>query len=240
MIKVRNIEKSYSKKGPQILKNINLDIEDSSIVGIIGENGAGKTTLIKVMTGLIIPTSGQVFYDNSLLNQKSSSSIYKDISIVLDGGRSLQWRLTVKDNFLYYSSLKDIERKKAEKNILLYSKYFQITELLNRKVNELSLGQKQIVAIVCMLISESKYIFLDEPTNGLDIETKSNLIKMLKQIRDEIKTTFVITTHDLEFLINVANSCIVIDKGIIIKTLNMDNEKYESCYKYYKESFFEK
>ena len=109
---------------------------------------------------------------------------------------------------------------------------------MNKKVRELSLGQKQITAVICALISESKYLFLDEPTNGLDLETKCSLIEALKIIRNNFNHTIVITSHDLEFLLSVVDECIVMDQGNIIKTVDLKSENYESCYKYYKESFF--
>ena len=108
MIKLHNVSKTFNNKD-DILKPISLEIEDKKILGIVGENGAGKTTLIKIMTGLVIPSSGTVFYDNELLCHKTLREIYRKISIVLDGGRSVQWRLTAKDNFYYYSTLKDVK-----------------------------------------------------------------------------------------------------------------------------------
>lgn len=179
MIKLHNVSKTFNNKD-DILKPISLEIEDKKILGIVGENGAGKTTLIKIMTGLVIPSSGTVFYDNELLCHKTLREIYRKISIVLDGGRSVQWRLTAKDNFYYYSTLKDVKDNEIKENIEKYKKMFKINELIDKKVNDMSLGQKQLIAIVTALISNCKYMFLDEPTNGLDLETKCNLVEVLK------------------------------------------------------------
>lgn len=236
MIKLHNVSKTFNNKD-DILKPISLEIEDKKILGIVGENGAGKTTLIKIMTGLVIPSSGTVFYDNELLCHKTLREIYRKISIVLDGGRSVQWRLTAKDNFYYYSTLKDVKDNEIKKNIEKYKKMFKINELIDKKVNDMSLGQKQLIAIVTALISNCKYMFLDEPTNGLDLETKCNLVEVLKKIKQDEDHTIVITTHDLEFLLSVADECVVMDRGKIIKSINLDNEKFESSYKYYKDSF---
>ena len=102
MIRLINISKSYQRNKKLVLNNVNMEIESEKIIGIIGENGAGKTTLVKVITGLIIPSSGEVYYDDKILEQKSVRNIYKEASVVLDGGRSLQWRLSVRDNFKNY------------------------------------------------------------------------------------------------------------------------------------------
>jgi len=238
MIEIKDMCKTFRRNKEKTLDNINLQIHSGAIVGIIGENGAGKTTLMKAMTGLLVTDQGSVIYDGILLNKKTRKNIYKKTSIVLDGGRSLQWRVSVTDNFKYFSYLKDVPDAKINKNIELYSKYFKIEDLLNKRVNELSLGQKQIVAIICTLISDCRYLYLDEPTNGLDLEVKSLLIGELKKIKKDFGTTIIITSHDLEFLLSTADSCIVMDKGKFIKEVNLEEENFQSSYFYYKEAFF--
>jgi ABC-type multidrug transport system ATPase subunit len=156
---------------------------------------------------------------------------------VLDGGRSLQWKLSVKDNFIYYATLKGLEIERIKNNIEEYVKHFHIEELLNQKVEELSLGQKQITSIVCSLISEAEYLFLDEPTNGLDLKMKNSLMNTLKTIRNKNDCTIIIATHDLEFLLHVADECTVIDSGRILKVVNLKKEDYRGSYEYYRESF---
>ena len=149
----------------------------------------------------------------------------------------------LRDNRLYLAIRvypKKEEKNKGEEpkeNIEKYKKMFKINELIDKKVNDMSLGQKQLIAIVTALISNCKYMFLDEPTNGLDLETKCNLVEVLKKIKQDEDHTIVITTHDLEFLLSVADECVVMDRGKIIKSINLDNEKFESSYKYYKDSF---
>ncbi len=237
MIKANNICKSF-RKDSNVLSNISLEIDDDKIVGIIGENGAGKTTLVKIITGLVIPSSGEIYYDDLRLTSKSVKKINLETAVVLDGGRSLQWRLTVEDNFKYFATLKDISKKVIRENIEKYAAYFEIENLLSQMVNNLSLGQKQIIAIVCSLICGAKYLFLDEPTNGLDLETKCRLIEVLRKVHKEEKYSVVITSHDLEFLLNVSDLCIVLDNGKILKKVDLLSEHFESSYAYYKKSFF--
>jgi len=235
MIKVCGVNKEFRQKA--ILKDIELEIDANSIMGIIGENGAGKTSLFKIITGLVLPTTGAIYYDGVKLNDRNIRDIYRKTAVVLDGGRSLQWKLSVKDNFLYYATLKGVDKNKIEKNIDIYVEAFHIEGLLNQKVEELSLGQKQITAIVCSLISDTEYLFLDEPTNGLDLSMKNSLVNILEKIRKQNNCTIIIATHDLEFLLRIADKCTVLDGGKIIKVVNLKKEDFRGSYKYYRESF---
>lgn len=239
MITMKNIVKKFNKKSDNVVDNISITINDGEIVGIVGENGAGKTTLMKIACGLILPTSGEVYYDEKSL-PTDIRKINKMVSVVLDSGRSLQWRLTVKRNFEYYSSLKNVDKNIFKENMEKYIELFKIESLLDKKVKDLSLGQKQIIAIVSTLINNSNYVFLDEPTNGLDIEAKCRLISVLKNIKENYKVSIIITTHDLEFLLGVSDKCIVIDKGKILKTVNLKEEEFKSSYSYYKSAFYNK
>jgi len=139
------------------LNNVSLKLPKGFIMGLIGENGAGKTTLIKCLSGLIIPDSGAIYIDNLKINSKNPKYL-KDIGIVLEGARNLYWRLSVKSNFYYFGALKGINKKQIDINIKKYNEFFSINDLLNRKVNTLSLGQKQRVAILANILLEPKIL----------------------------------------------------------------------------------
>lgn len=142
---------------------------------MLGPNGAGKTTLIKCLSGLIIPDKGEIFI-NGKLTDPNDRNYLKDISVVLEGARNLYWRASVKSNFYYFGALKGIGRSEINTNIEKIDELFGIKHLLTRRVNTLSLGQKQKVAILCNILLNPRLLILDEPSNGLDINKRKLLL----------------------------------------------------------------
>lgn len=157
------------------------------------------------------------------------------IGVVLEGARNLYWRVTVKDNYYYFGYLKGLNKKDIKSNIQKYSTVLNINHLLNRQVKSLSLGEKQKVAISACLLHNPEIIILDEPSNGLDIESKEMLIDTLKYINENYNTTILITSHDVKFLNNIVDKYIVLNKGNIqdnFKRANRNTESIEERYKY--------
>ncbi len=232
MINFDNITKKYKVSNVLALDAISLNIHKNEIVSLLGPNGAGKTTLIKCLSGLIIPDSGAIYIDNLKINSKNPKYL-KDIGIVLEGARNLYWRLSVKSNFYYFGALKGINKKQIDINIKKYNEFFSINDLLNRKVNTLSLGQKQRVAILANILLEPKILILDEPSNGLDIEAKDELLKLLINIKNFNNTTVILTSHDVDFIRKTSDKIVILDKGKIKKTIvnqNISNNMIEEIY----------
>lgn len=226
MIEIKKLTKFYKITNKHALSQIEFNIPNNEVVCLLGPNGAGKTTLIKCISGLVVYDSGEIVINN--LKIENSKNLYKkQIEIVLDGARNIYWRAKVISNFYYFGALKGKSRKMINESIEKYDDKFKIKHLLNKRVCDLSLGQKQKVSILTSILIEPKVLILDEPSNGLDIEAKSDLIKLLILIKESLGATILIASHDLEFTQKVCDRYILINDGqvkenIINKELSLD------------------
>lgn len=231
MIYFKELTKKYKSTDKLALDSITLDINKNETICLLGPNGAGKTTLIKCLCGLILPDKGEIFIDNeAILNNKN---YLQNIAVVLEGARNLYWRISVRSNLYYSGALKGISKKQINYNINKYKDIFHINDLLDRKVNTLSLGQKQKVAIFSSILLEPEILILDEPSNGLDIESKRDLINLLKTINRENNITILIASHDVDFIRKLVDRIAIINdgkiQGILINkniTTNIIEESY--------------
>ncbi|UZQ83382.1 ABC transporter ATP-binding protein [Thermoanaerobacter sp. RKWS2] len=206
MLTVKNLYKKYNKSKVIVLNNISMDINKGEIVGLLGPNGAGKTTLLKIICGLTIPDSGEVIISNIKIEDKTRLKIMEKIGVVLEGNRNLYWAISVLDNYYYFGSIKGKTMGEIKKNIEKYADILKTKQLLTRKVSTLSMGQKQRVAITASLLHEPELLILDEPSNGLDIESRILLTSAIKTLREEMKITVLIASHDTDFLRKTADS----------------------------------
>ena len=226
MIEFKDITKIYKKTGKVALNKVTFDIAENEVVCLLGPNGAGKTTLTKCLAGLIIFDNGSITIDE--LEIKNGNNPYKnETELILDGARNIYWRAKVISNFYYFGALKGKSRKIINENIDKYDEMFKIKDLLNKRVCDLSLGQKQKVSILTSILIEPKILILDEPSNGLDIEAKSDLVSLLNLIKENLGTYVLLTSHDLEFTKDVSDRYILINNGeiqdnIINKDLSLD------------------
>ena len=212
VIKVRNVSKTINAK--KILYNINFDVYEGEIVGLVGPNGAGKSTLLKVMTGLYNYEEGDIYYyDYNLKND-----FEKAMSIVgtLIEDPALYKNLSGKNNLkLFKTMFKGIDESTISEivNIVQMEKY------LGKKFKTYSLGMKERLAIASALINKPKILILDEPTNGLDPLGINNIMNMLKSMKD---TTIIISSHMLKEIDNICTKIIFINKGRIVGIKNKD------------------
>lgn len=234
MIKIDSVSKYYQMQ-IRALNKVTLNIYKGEIVGLLGPNGAGKTTLIKIICGLVLPDEGTVEVCGNPLNTRNKYRIIKDIGVVLEGVRNLYWKISAKDNFFYFGALKGKTKSEIKQNIEKYVHVLDIRELLHRKVGSLSLGQKQRVAITAALLHEPQIIILDEPSNGLDLESRSMLIKGIKHIKNSLGMTVLITSHDLDFLRKIVDRFVVLNDGEVVESFmnysDYTNDYLENRYK---------
>lgn len=243
IIKVKNLVKKYkiSQKEHGILgyikhlfypkykeqtavNNINFNIEEGELVGYIGENGAGKSTTIKMLTGLLTPTSGEIVI-NGIIPSKKRIENNKQIGAVFGQKTSLWWDLPVIESFRLIKKMYEIPEGEYRKNLKKFTEILELEELLEKQVKNLSLGQKMRCEIAATFLHNPKVVYLDEPTIGLDILVKENIRKFIKDINKEKKTTVILTTHDLKDIEEVCNRIILIDKGEIIYDGEKENFK---------------
>lgn len=225
MLKISNIRKSFNEN--LVLDNINITINDGEIVGLLGPNGAGKTTLIKTICQLISPDNGDIKLDGNNINMG-------DINVVFEGVRNMYWPLTVKENYYYLAALKGVFKKKVDWILENDMKYSNVIPFLNKPFGELSLGQKQIVAIMSSLLSSPKLLCLDEPSNGLDINYQISLIDIIENYCTSSEKNVLISSHDLDFLYKTVNRFIIISEGKIIDEFSNKDITFEEIEKRYK------
>ncbi len=179
------------------LNRINLEIPEGKIFSLLGPNGAGKTTLIKILCGLILPTSGTsevCGYDVT----KEGTEVKNLVGLVTGEERSFYWRLTGRENLHFFAALHGFSSKKTNERVNFLSQFLSLTDFLNKRFQEYSTGMKQRLAIARSLLNDPKVLFLDEPTKSLDPESAEELRRFIleKLVKKEGKTIFY-TTHQL-------------------------------------------
>lgn len=215
VIKVRNISKTINKK--KILDNINFDIYEGEIVGLVGKNGAGKSTLLKIMTGLYSYDEGEIYYYN--YNLKTDYEKAMSIVGTLIENPDMYSNLTGKKNLeIFKSMFKGIDEGTIEEIVRIV----EMEKYLGKKFKTYSLGMKERLGIASSLINKPKILILDEPTNGLDREGVKNTMKMLKELKD---TTIIISSHMLSDIEELCNKIIFINDGKIDSIKIKQNDK---------------
>lgn len=209
------------------VNDINFNIEEGELVGYIGENGAGKSTTIKMLTGLLTPTSGSVIVNGIIPSEKRIQN-NKQIGAVFGQKTQLWWDLPVIESFKLIKKMYDIPDNIYKENLEKFTEILELKELLDKQVKNLSLGQKMRCEIAATFLHNPKVVYLDEPTIGLDILVKENIRKFIKDINKEKHTTVILTTHDLKDIEEVCDRIILIDKGKII--YDGEKEKFKNKY----------
>ena len=237
--KYRIIEKEEGIKGyfkhlikPQYkefnaVNGINFNIEEGELVGYIGENGAGKSTTIKMLTGLLTPTSGNVVV-NGIIPSKKRIENNKNIGAVFGQKTQLWWDLPVIESFRLIKKMYKIPENEYRKNLKKFAEILDLNDLLEKQVKNLSLGQKMRCEIAATFLHNPKIVYLDEPTIGLDVFVKEKIRKFIKEVNKEKKTTVILTTHDLNDIEDVCDRIILLDKGQII--YDGSKQKFKDTY----------
>ncbi len=210
----------------EAVKDINLDVEEGEIIAFIGPNGAGKSTTIKMLTGILYPTAGEI----NILGidpTKNRKKLAYQIGTVFGQKEQLWTHLTPYDNFKFFGAIYDIEEKKLEEKIADMIKTFDLEGFINTPVRNLSLGQRIRCEIVASLIHEPKILFLDEPTIGLDPVVKENVRSLIKKMNKEYNTTIFLTSHDVGDIEKLCKRVIIINDGKIILDDSMKKLKYD-------------
>lgn len=209
------------------VNGIDFSIQEGELVGYIGENGAGKSTTIKMLTGLLTPTSGKVIIDGLIPNEKRIKN-NKNIGAVFGQKTQLWWDLPVIESFRLIKKLYQIPEGEYRRNLKKFTELLDLKELLEKQVKNLSLGQKMRCEIAITFLHNPKIVYLDEPTIGLDVLVKEKIRKFIKDINQEKKTTVILTTHDLKDIEDVCDRIILLDKGKII--YDGEKQKFKDIY----------
>jgi ABC-2 type transport system ATP-binding protein len=197
--------------------DISFRVNDGDIIGYIGANGAGKSTTIKMMTGILTPTSGEVLFDGKKpYDPKQRKAILKDIGVVFGQRTQLWWDLPVRDSFDLYRDVYEIPQAEYEKRLAFLEETLDLKSFIMSQVKMLSLGQRMRADLAGALLPNPKVLFLDEPTIGLDVLIKDKITEAVKAINKENKTTILLTTHDMKDIQNLCQRLIIIDEGHLL------------------------
>lgn len=231
MIVVEHLDKTFKKTvkqpglkagfkslfKPQIetfeaVKDLNFEIPKGEIFGFIGANGAGKSTTIKMLTGILTPTSGTCLI-NGKNPQKNRTAYVKDIGVVFGQRTQLWWDLALQETYSVLKEIYDISDSEFHKRMAFLNEVLDLNAFIKDPVRTLSLGQRMRADIAASLLHNPKVLFLDEPTIGLDVAVKDNIRKAIKQINQEEQTTILLTTHDLNDIELLCDRIFMIDRG---------------------------
>ena len=227
--KGKEMWKHLFKKKEKIVKNavdgITFSVEEGESLAFIGPNGAGKSTTIKMLTGILYPTSGEVRV-LGFNPQKDRIKLSYRLGTVFGQKEQLWVHLSPYDNFLFFGSIYDIKTEELKKTIDELSKLFEIEDIINQPVRSLSLGQRMKCEVVASLLHKPKLLLFDEPTIGLDPIAKETLRGLIKKINKELKTTILFTSHDVGDIEEVCKRVIIVNNGKIVLDDSMRNLKY--------------
>ena len=216
--KEKNIFKRLFSKNTKIvqaLKNVNFEVEEGDIVGYIGPTGAGKSTTIKIMSGILNPSSGEckIMGYTPWLDRKK---YVKNIGVVFGQRSQLWWDVPVSDSFELLKDIYKIPDNEFKETLKELTEKLNLEEIFNRPLRQLSLGQKMKCELAASLIHKPKILFLDEPTIGLDAVTKLAVRDFVKEINKKWNTTVILTTHDMTDIEALTNKIILIGRGQIL------------------------
>lgn len=206
------------------VKNVSFSIEKGEIVGYIGPNGAGKSTTIKMLSGILLPTAGNIRV-NGLDPFKDRKKYVSNIGVVFGQRSQLSWDIPAEDTFDLLKDIYDLSDKEYQKTKTELVNLLNIQEVMKQPVRSLSLGQRMRCEIAASLLHKPKILFLDEPTIGLDAESKKIVRDFIKKLNKNHKTTVILTTHDMTDIEALAKRIILIGKGELLYDGTLSNLK---------------
>ncbi|KAF6510831.1 ABC transporter ATP-binding protein [Geobacillus sp. FSL K6-0789] len=194
---------------------ISFAVRQGEIVGYIGENGAGKSTTIKMLTGILTPTSGRIVV-NGMNPHKEREKFVRTIGVVFGQRSQLWWDIAVQESFRLLKKVYRVPDEQYRRHMGEVIEMLDIGPLLDKPVRKLSLGQRMRCELAAALIHNPPLLFLDEPTIGLDVLVKLNIRQFLKQLNERYGTTILLTTHDMSDIEALCERVIMLDEGKII------------------------
>ncbi len=231
---VKNEEKGFfynlfsgDVKTVKAVDDISFSVEEGETLAFIGPNGAGKSTTIKMLTGILYPSSGEIKICGLTPIKDRDELAYK-IGTVFGQRSQLLPNLPLTDSMEMFGAMYDMTKEDIKNRINELSELFDLDEFINQPIRKLSLGQRMRAEIATSLIHRPLIIFLDEPTIGLDVVSKKNLRDLLKKINKEENVTIFLTSHDTEDIQSICKRCMIINHGKVI--LDMPTKELVTSY----------
>lgn len=218
IIKCENLNRYYESKNEGkkiVLDGLNLNVKSGEVYGLVGKNGSGKTTLIKILTNLLYPSSGTAYINGHNVEKEGEKALEK-LGVVLSNNRALYLKLTAHENLLFFSRLYGLKEKDLENRISYVLNLVELSSKKDEYVETFSHGMMQRLNIARSLLSDPDIFILDEPTNGLDIESTNKLRNIILNLNKEGKT-ILLTTHSLQEVEILATNMGILKDGKISK-----------------------
>jgi len=234
MIRVRNLTRVYTihKKAPGLmgsvsalfyrkkeekhaLKGIDLDVKEGEILGLVGANGAGKTTLVKILAGIIYPTTGDV----DVLGYRPwerKDDFRRQIALIMGQKAQLWWDLPAADSFLLLREIYTLKERDYRRHLDLLVDMLGVGHLMNVQIRRLSLGERMKMELIAALLHEPRVVYLDEPTIGLDLTSQKAIRRFILQYREEKKPAMILTSHYMEDIESLCQRIAVMREGNIV------------------------
>lgn len=200
----------------EAVKGISYTITKGEIVGYIGPNGAGKNTTIKMMSGIMTPTSGQI-YINGMSPHDNRKKVVKDLGVVFGQRTQLYWDLRLGESFELLKRIYKVSDEQYESALKELTNVLDLAGFIDIPVRQLSLGQRMRGELAAAMIHSPDILFLDEPTIGLDIDAKHAIRNFILEINKRKDVTVILTSHDLDDVMKLCNRLIVINKGQVVE-----------------------
>ena len=231
MIKVENLRKTFTShiKEPglsgsikalihrkkvikEAVKSVNLEIQQGEIIGLIGANGAGKTTLVKILAGIVHPTSGEATV-LGFRPWERHNDYRKQMALIMGQKAQVWWDLPALDSFLLLKEIYQIPESTYKKNVEFLADTLDVKDQLRTQVRKLSLGERMKIELMAALLHEPKVIFLDEPTIGLDISAQKAVREFMRNYQKEFKPITILTSHYMEDIKELCPRIVIIKEG---------------------------
>ena len=204
------------------LKSVNLEIKQGEIIGLIGANGAGKTTLIKILSGIVHPSSGEATV-MGYVPWERSNEYRRQMALIMGQKNQVWWDLPALDSFLLLKEIYQIPQAQYKYNIEFLAETLMIKDQLKTQVRKLSLGERMKVELMAALLHNPKVIFLDEPTIGLDISAQKAVRVFLRQYQTEFKPITILTSHYMEDIKELCPRVVIIKEGEFVYDGSLSN-----------------
>lgn len=209
------------------VNDISFSIQEGEMVGYIGANGAGKSTTIKMLTGILTPTAGEIKV-NGIVPSQDRKRNAQTIGVVFGQRTQLWWDLPLVESFTVLKEIYQVSDTDFEQRMSFFNDVLGLNEFIKQPVRTLSLGQRMRADIAASLLHNPKVLYLDEPTIGLDVSAKLAMRQAIKKMNEAFNTTLILTTHDMDDIEDLCSRIIILDQGKIIYDgeLSKIKEKY--------------
>ncbi len=194
------------------VKDLDLEIEKGEMIGYIGSNGAGKSTTVKMLTGILEPSSGEIEVDGRIPSKQRKENAM-NIGVVFGQKTQLWWDLPVRESFKLLKEIYEVEDEEYEQRIDEFDEVLQLSDFWEQPVRKLSLGQKMRCELAAAFLHHPKIVYLDEPTIGLDVAVKERIREFIKKMNREKQITVMLTTHDIGDIEDLCERVVVLDEG---------------------------